>query len=321
MIHHTKRKGGAGWLFPRFIITCFSLFSRHASLAFTYLERPLGHSNAGYHHQGGPTPFRPPLIYTSFAPSNSREYKWRQTTTELHGSFGFVPDIFFDKDRGGIVWTRVLDFIRTTALGQSAASSSLSDSVRTDDEILSQLFQRLMDNTKLTESTMEVVTSQDPITAISSVSTLFYSLPGLFQAVLILAPVLLSIVAFLYKESSPPNGFRSGYEPYARGQYNAYVAKEYYSRHPQLVLRRMLQLFRISNKFLFNFLVDKYVFRDEEKQRPKRAKEVLALIQRAGPTAIKVRIRRVHLHCIEYISNNLVDSDSDHRFLSIVTLY
>ena len=92
----------------------------------------------------------------------------------------------------------------------------------------------------------------------------------------------------LYKLSYPEEDFRRGYEPYPRGSYDPLVAKAYYARHPVLVLKRTLQLLRFSNSFIFNVLFDKYIRRDEEKYRPERAKELLELIQKAGPTAIKV---------------------------------
>jgi len=94
--------------------------------------------------------------------------------------------------------------------------------------------------------------------------------------------------SIIYKLSFPEEGYRRGYEPYPRGSYDPLVAKAYYSRHPLLVVRRSLQLLRFSNGFIFNILFDKYILRDEEINRKQRAQELLDLIQKAGPTAIKV---------------------------------
>jgi hypothetical protein len=117
----------------------------------------------------------------------------------------------------------------------------------------------------------------------------FYaSQPLWIETGVILIPLLAAAVATLYSISSPPEEYRSGMEPYVRGNYDPIQARAYYAQHQFLVLQRFLQVLRLSNKFVLNFLVDKYVFQDEEKQRSRRAKEVLALITSLGPTAIKV---------------------------------
>jgi len=92
----------------------------------------------------------------------------------------------------------------------------------------------------------------------------------------------------LYALSFPPEDYIVGNEPYLRGQYDPNLARSYYSKRPLLVLRRALQLFRLSNGFLTNILFDKYILRDSEKNIDKRAVELLELIQNIGPTAIKV---------------------------------
>jgi len=71
--------------------------------------------------------------------------------------------------------------------------------------------------------------------------------------------------------------------------YDPLVAKAYYSKYPLLVAKRTLQLLKYSNRFLFNILVDKYIRRDQQGTYNKeRAAELLDLINKAGPTAIKV---------------------------------
>ena len=82
--------------------------------------------------------------------------------------------------------------------------------------------------------------------------------------------------------------FRQGMEPYPRGNYDPVQAKAYYSRHPRLVVQRAVQVFRLSNGFLAGILFDKYILRDEEQNRTKRAQELLTLVTSLGPTAIKI---------------------------------
>ena len=121
-----------------------------------------------------------------------------------------------------------------------------------------------------------------------SIFATYRALPLYAEIGVIVLPVMAVSTAILYYLSFPDEDFREGYEPYERGNYDPIQARVYYSKHPMLVLQRALQLFRISNKFIVNLLIDKYVFRDEESQRGKRAEELLELIQKAGPTAIKV---------------------------------
>jgi predicted unusual protein kinase regulating ubiquinone biosynthesis (AarF/ABC1/UbiB family) len=116
----------------------------------------------------------------------------------------------------------------------------------------------------------------------------FASQPLWIEAGVVVVPLLAAAVATLYSISNPPEEFRSGMEPYVRGNYDPIQAKAYYSKHPFLVMQRFLQVLRLSNQVVFDFLVDKYIFKDEEQQRSRRAEEVLVLITNLGPTAIKV---------------------------------
>jgi predicted unusual protein kinase regulating ubiquinone biosynthesis (AarF/ABC1/UbiB family) len=93
---------------------------------------------------------------------------------------------------------------------------------------------------------------------------------------------------FLYLLSFPPKDFLVNQEPYPRGNYDPQLARQFYSRRPLLVLRRSLQLLRLSFGFILSLLLDKYVFRDETKNEAARARELLSLVQKIGPTAIKV---------------------------------
>jgi len=99
---------------------------------------------------------------------------------------------------------------------------------------------------------------------------------------------MIGVFSVLYALSFPKDNFRRGYDPYERGKYDPFVAKAYYAKHPMLALVRSLQLIRLSNKFVLSILIDKYITKTEEKNRPKRAVDLLELIQKIGPTAIKV---------------------------------
>lgn len=124
-------------------------------------------------------------------------------------------------------------------------------------------------------------------TAIDSLSPWNPELPLLTRMVL-LAPVPLAFCGHMYSLSFPKDGYRDGLEPYPRGHYNPQLAKEYYSRHPKVVIQRFLEITRLSNRFLLGLMMDKYLFRNEDKMRPERAKELVDLINTLGPTAIKV---------------------------------
>lgn len=124
--------------------------------------------------------------------------------------------------------------------------------------------------------------------ALHSAVVVYQGLPLALQVLLPVLPVASAFATTLYALSFPPEDFRADHEPYRRGNYDPVQAEAYYRRNLGVVLQRMLQVFRLSQGFLFNILVDKYIFRDEERQQPKRAKELLDLITQLGPTAIKV---------------------------------
>jgi predicted unusual protein kinase regulating ubiquinone biosynthesis (AarF/ABC1/UbiB family) len=105
---------------------------------------------------------------------------------------------------------------------------------------------------------------------------------------IVAAPVVTALSAVLYQLSMPPMDYRTNKEPYARGNYDPVAARAYYSKQPKLVAQRCLQLLRLGNKFLINFLLDKYVWKREERMRVVRADELLQLITNLGPTAIKI---------------------------------
>ena len=124
--------------------------------------------------------------------------------------------------------------------------------------------------------------------ALQEVQELYLSLPLWAEAGVIAAPLMAASFAVLYSLSFPPEGYRTGMHPYPRGVYDPVAAKAYYAKHPKLVAQRCLQLFRLANKFIFNILIDKYVLKRDEKMMSVRAQELLELITKLGPTAIKV---------------------------------
>ena len=128
------------------------------------------------------------------------------------------------------------------------------------------------------------------ITDFSLIQQYFNELTIIQQASVLGLPFVLSIMATLYQLSFPVEGYRSGLEPYVRGKYDPIQAKVFYADHKKVVLQRSLQLVRLSNQFIIGFLLDKYLFkRDEDPiQRTKRAGELLELITKLGPTAIKI---------------------------------
>lgn len=99
---------------------------------------------------------------------------------------------------------------------------------------------------------------------------------------------VLATLAFYTILAPSADDFRQGMEPYPRGNYDPVQAKAFYSRHPLLVIQRAAQVFRLSNGFLGGILWDKYILRDEERNRAQRAEELLTLVTNLGPTAIKI---------------------------------
>lgn len=106
---------------------------------------------------------------------------------------------------------------------------------------------------------------------------------------LLWTPILLAMGLAWESLSNPASNYRENKEPYPRGQYNPEQAAQYYQRHPYLVIQRLAEILRISNKFLWNMLFDKYGTPSMEKQhRPQRAQELLEVMTKLGPTAIKI---------------------------------
>ena len=129
---------------------------------------------------------------------------------------------------------------------------------------------------------------EELVQAANALAMGFSKLPLWEQIGIGVTPILLTTLIVLYNLSFPPEDYRADLEPYPRGSYDPIQAKAYYQKHTGVAISRALQLFRLSNRFLINFLVDKYVFKREEKMREQRAQELLELITRLGPTAIKI---------------------------------
>jgi len=100
---------------------------------------------------------------------------------------------------------------------------------------------------------------------------------------------VLVLSTLLYALSFPADDFREGYEPYPRGEYDPNVAREYYSKRPMVVIQRFLQLVRIGYKWIFRYLYERFIYKNDSKESQQQcAEEVLEIIQKVGPTAIKV---------------------------------
>ena len=124
--------------------------------------------------------------------------------------------------------------------------------------------------------------------SIKEVLTLVSVQPLYIKIELIVIPFMMITIATLLSLSQPNDDYRSGMEPYPRGLYDPIAAQAYYRKHPKLVAQRVLQLLRLSNRFIINLLADKYITKREEQNRTERASELLSLITKLGPTAIKV---------------------------------
>lgn len=116
----------------------------------------------------------------------------------------------------------------------------------------------------------------------------FQALPLHQQAGLVGLPLLALCISTLYVYSFPNDDYRNGYEPYPRGAYDPVAAQVYYQKHPTLVVRRLLEIVRLSNTFVVNVLLDKYIFNRLEEMEGQRAQQFLELTTQLGPTAIKV---------------------------------
>lgn len=124
--------------------------------------------------------------------------------------------------------------------------------------------------------------------SINDVFTLMAMQPLYIKVEFIVIPIVMLTITTLLSLSQPDENYRSGMEPYPRGLYDPIAAQAYYSKHPKLVAQRVLELLRLSNRFIINILIDKYVTKREEQNRSQRASELLSLITKLGPTAIKV---------------------------------
>lgn len=138
---------------------------------------------------------------------------------------------------------------------------------------------------------MDIKTTTSFILSFIQTSWIYYtSLPLGYEILIVLIPIIGIGFTTLLSLSLPDDNYRQNMEPYVRGEYDPNIARIYYQKHPKIVIQRLLQLLRLSNVFIINILLDKYIFRNEDdpKQRTKRANEVLELITKLGPTAIKV---------------------------------
>jgi hypothetical protein len=124
---------------------------------------------------------------------------------------------------------------------------------------------------------------------LTHVDTFYGTLPPAAPTVTMLLLALHGVAAVSHnKFAHPPKGYQTGYEPYARGRYDPDAAATYYQQHPWLVLRRAVEVLRLSYVFLWNWGLDAYVWKSEPVRRQQHAHALVELITRIGPTAIKV---------------------------------
>lgn len=116
----------------------------------------------------------------------------------------------------------------------------------------------------------------------------FYStLPVALKLIMLFVPLHVFGIHGVVTMSHPKENYREAKEPYPRGVYNQEAAKNYYRHHQAMVLTRVLEILRLSNKYLFLWLFDRFILKDTAKNRPQRAQDLLELVTQLGPTAIK----------------------------------
>lgn len=146
---------------------------------------------------------------------------------------------------------------------------------------------------------MEPILSRSWINELKATSEnvlqLYLQQPSTTQILVLLLPLITVTVGLAWSFSFPKEDYRQDLEPYPRGNYDPLQARVFYENHKFAVLQRALQVLRLSNRFLINVLVDKYVGEklagDEvsaSKRNQQRAQELLQLVTQLGPTAIKV---------------------------------
>ena len=158
----------------------------------------------------------------------------------------------------------------------------------------------------------------------STFDVITQSIGGVATAVFVLSGLLFAM-------SFPPDNFRENHEPYERGSYDPQAAREYYAKHPLLVLRRFLQLVRIANKWIIRWLYEHFIVKENDdnsasrrekrrKMQGQRAEELLEIIQKVGPTAIKVGqalsvrpdlIPKVYTEKLSELQDNVPPFDSE----------
>jgi hypothetical protein len=131
--------------------------------------------------------------------------------------------------------------------------------------------------------------SNDWWTSTTGLVDAFYgTLPAAAPTFSLLLLALHGVAAVSHKFAHPPKGYQTGHEPYARGRYDPEAAIAYYRHHPWLVLRRAVEVWRLSYAFLWSWGLDTYVYKSEPQHRQRHALALVELITRIGPTAIKV---------------------------------
>jgi len=153
--------------------------------------------------------------------------------------------------------------------------SSLKDSVNTldTDSLLSSV-----------TTSVKTLDADSPLSSLNDLDT-----TTLLSTLSPLAPplaILITLSTAFNTLANPPQNYRNNNDPYKL--YDPVAANEFYSKRPLLVARRLCQLLSKSNTLTFNLLVDKYVFKREEKMRPVRGQQILEFCEKGGATLIKI---------------------------------
>ncbi len=189
----------------------------------------------------------------------------------------------------------------------------------------------MMDTTNMADfnSLLTIQTTPDTQSILNSIlENLLPSHPPLVTT----TTMMITILSSLWMLSFSPNDFRNNHEPYERGQYDPMKAREYYAKHPLLVIRRTLQLFRIANKWILRWLFERHLpyylggtrrddnINESHEKEKERAQELLSIIQQIGPTAIKIGqalsvrpdlISEVYTSALSELQDNVPPFDSN----------
>ena len=87
-------------------------------------------------------------------------------------------------------------------------------------------------------------------------------------------------------QDGPPTPYAADV-PYREGEYDPAAADAFFRQRPMAVLRRVVQLTRLSGGFVFAVILDK-VLKREEQMTEQRSQALLELVTKLGPAFIKL---------------------------------